>query len=240
MDIGTPLRDLGTVDVAPLIERIKALDESDWRRNTLRQDFFARGAHTATENIIFKHEWHLSASPMGVGHLEDIIWLWCKDKGADPAEFLPILREDTDAWPVFTFPDWTAFRDVLEPLMQQVIARLGRPGGIVTRLALVRLPGGAKILPHVDGHAMAEKAHRLHVSLSSSPSVVYKIDGRKFVMKYGHVYDFNNRVQHSVRNEGRGARINLFIDYYAKPGILVRNPMMDLPPVFAPPTPRTA
>ena len=62
MDIGVPLRDLGRVEVGPLAERVKSLTEDDWQRNTLRQDFFGRGAHTATANILFKHEWHPSAS----------------------------------------------------------------------------------------------------------------------------------------------------------------------------------
>jgi hypothetical protein len=240
MDIGVPLRDLGRVDVGPLVERVRGLEEADWARNTLRQDFLAYGAHSVTQSILFKHEWHQSAARTGIGHFEDIIWSWAKEKGLDPVPFLPILREDTDVWPVYTFPDWTRFRDVLEPLVAQIVGRLGRPGGIVTRLALVRLPAGGRILPHTDSHVMAAKAHRLHVALTASPSVVYKIDGRKFTMQAGHVYDFNNRVRHSVRNEGRVARVNLFVDYYANPGPAVRNPLAELPPIFAPPTPRAA
>ncbi|MFO1067903.1 MAG: aspartyl/asparaginyl beta-hydroxylase domain-containing protein [Geminicoccaceae bacterium] len=200
----------------------------------------AYGAHSATESILFKQEWHLSAAQTSLGHMEDMIWSWAKGKGLDPHAFLPILREETDLWPVYTFPDWLTYRDVLEPLVASCLKLLGKPGGIVTRLALVRLPGGAHIKPHVDGHLMAERAHRLHVSLSRSPSVVYKIDGRKFTMQEGHVYDFNNRVRHSVRNEGRQPRVNLFVDYYPNPGPAIRNPLADLPPVFAPPTPRLA
>jgi hypothetical protein len=100
------------------------------------------------------------------------------------------------------------------------------------------LPGGTKIKPHFDGHTMAAKAHRLHVALGRAPSVIYKIGGRKFTMEASHAYDFNNCVQHSVRNEGRVARINLFVDYYANPGPVIRNPLHDLPPIYAPRTPR--
>jgi hypothetical protein len=238
MDIGVPLRDLGKVDVSPLVERIKALTEEDWQRNTFRQDVLAYGAHSSTEAILFKQEWHLSAAKTSLGHMEDMIWSWAKGKGLDPHPYLPILREDTDFWPVYTFPDWQVHKDVLEPLVNACIRLLGKPRGVVTRLALVRLPGGGHIKPHVDGHDMAARAHRLHVSLSRSPSVVYKIDGRKFTMQEGHVYDFNNRVRHSVRNEGRQSRVNLFVDYYPNPGPVIRNPLNELPPVFAPPTPR--
>ncbi len=134
------------------------------------------------------------------------------------SSYLPVAREDTDLWPVFTMPDFERFRDVLAPVVEQAIAPIKRPGGVVTRLALVRLQAGAHIAPHVDGHAMAEKAHRIHVSLSSTPSVEYKIGGRRFTMLMGHAYDFNNRVRHSVRNKGRRSRVNLFVDYYPNPG----------------------
>lgn len=238
MDIGVPLRDLGRIEIGPLVERVRGLDEADWTRSTLRQDALAFGAHSATQSILMKHEWNLEAANTGVAHLEDIIWSWAKGRGLDPHPFLPIAREETDVAPIFTLPDYRRFADVVEPVVEQCIKRLGRPGGIVTRLALVRLPGGARIKPHFDGHRMAAKAHRLHVSLGAAPSVVYKIGGRKFTMEPGHAYDFNNCVQHSVRNEGRVARINLFVDYYASPGPVIRDPLRDLPPIFAPRTPR--
>jgi hypothetical protein len=238
MDIGVPLRDLGKVEIGPLAERVWALDESEWTRNTLRQDALAFGAHSATQSILLKHEWNLEASTAGLGHLEDIIWSWAKGQGLDPHPFLPIARQETDVAPIFTLPDYLRFKDVVEPLVEQCIQGLGRPGGIVTRLALVRLPGGARIKPHFDGHKMAAKAHRLHVALGAAPSVVYKIGGRKYTMDAGHVYDFNNCLPHSVRNEGRKPRVNLFIDYYANPGPVVLNPLADLPPIFAPRTPR--
>ena len=84
---------------------------------------------------------------------------------------------------------------------------------------------------------MAAKAHRIHVSLSNTPSVTYKIGGRKFTMRMGRAYDFNNRLRHSVRNTGRQARVNLFIDYYANPGLVIRNPFDVSAPLHEKPTP---
>ena len=121
------------------------------------------------------------------------------------SSYLPVAREDTDLWPVFTMPDFERFRDVLAPVVEQAIAPLKRPGGVVTRLALVRLQAGGHIAPHVDGHAMAEKAHRIHVSLSSTPSVEYKIGGRRFTMLMGHAYDFNNRAAPFRAQQGQAA-----------------------------------
>ena len=119
----------------------------------------------------------------------------------------------------------------------KILGYLDQPGGVITRLALVRLRAGAKIDSHIDNHAMAAKAHRIHVSLSDTPSVTYKIDGRKFTMRYGRAYDFNNRVRHSVRNTGRRHRVNIFIDYYANPGLVIHNPLKLSLPLYEKPTP---
>ncbi|WBV45244.1 aspartyl/asparaginyl beta-hydroxylase domain-containing protein [Pseudoroseomonas cervicalis] len=237
MDFGAPLRDLGPVDVSALLEAVAGLTEAEWTGNTFRQEALAAGVHSATDNILMKTEWHPSASGTGLQHFEDLVFVWAKQKGLDPAPYMPIAREDTDLWPVYTMPDWLRFRAVLEPVVRQAIAPLRKPHGVVTRLALVRLRGGATIAPHVDGQPMAARAHRIHVSLSSTPSVEYKIDGRKFTMLKGHAYDFNNRLRHSVRNKGRADRINLFVDYYPDPGLSLRNPLDVSAPRFAPPAP---
>jgi hypothetical protein len=237
MDIGVPLRDLGPVDVSQAVKLVESLTEADWTENTFRQDAVAAKAHAVTDNIMMKTEWHPSASGSGLQHFEDLITVWARAKGHDPEKFLPIGREDTDVWPVYTMPEWERYRGVLEALVNQAIAPLRTPYGIITRLALVRLRAGADIAPHTDGHAMAAVAHRIHVSLSSTPSVEYKIGGRKFTMLMGHAYDFNNRVRHSVRNKGKRHRVNLFIDYYPKPGMIVRNPLDVSAPLYARPTP---
>lgn len=238
MDIGVPLRDLGPIDVTALLKRVQTLTEADWTGNTFRQDAVAGGPHAVTDNIMIKTEWHPSASTSGVHHFEDLVYVWAKTKGLDPEPLLPVAREDTDVWPVFTMPEWLLYKDVLAPVIEQAIAPLKTPRGVITRLALVRLRGGAQIAPHVDAHAMAARAHRIHVSLSSTPTVEYKIDGRKFTMAMGRAYDFNNRVRHSVRNKGKNNRINLFVDYYPNPSVVIRNPLDVSTPVYARATPR--
>ena len=112
-------------------------------------------------------------------------------------------------------------------LVEQAVGHIKTANGIVIRIALVALPGGAEILPHADGHPFARVAHRLHVPLTGSKTVRYRIGKQKFFMKPGRVYDFNNRWRHSVKNTGASRRVNLFIDYYADPKLFV-------PPVMGP------
>ena len=232
MDIGVPYRDW-PVDVTAARAAVEALPADAWQRNTFRQDVLADGAHNASQAILFKHEWHPSASTSGLQHFEDLVYAWANEKGVDPEPYMPILREDTDVWPIYTLPDWREYEPALGPLVEEAIAPVKTNTGIVTRLALVKLPAGHKVAPHIDGQIMAEKAHRIHVPLSPSPTVEYKIGGKKFTMKMGRAYDFNNRWQHSVRNKGKRDRINLFIDYYPNPGVAVYNPLKDLGPVYA-------
>jgi hypothetical protein len=157
--------------------------------------------------------------------LEDLVQHWATVRGQDANLFMPIDREETDLGPVYTFPDWNDWRDILSPIVAETIASLRTPHGVVTRLALVRLHPGLRIDPHIDGQPMAARAHRIHVAIDGNLGVRYKIGGRNIAMKPGRAYDFNNRLRHSVRHMGRKPRINLFVDYYPNPGIAITNPL---------------
>ncbi|WP_207476992.1 aspartyl/asparaginyl beta-hydroxylase domain-containing protein [Arenibaculum pallidiluteum] len=232
MDIGVPYRDLGSIDLEPLLSYVEGLSEEDWSRNPLRQELFADGAHSVTQAIVFKHEWHPGANSVHYAYVEDLIHAWGLQKGIDPSPFMPLEREDTDLGPVYAYPDWFALRAVVEPVVERAIAKLRTPHGVVTRVALVRLQPGGKVKPHVDGQPMAARAHRLHIPLIVPPNVVYLVGERKFSMVRGHVYDFNNRWKHAVRHEGKRPRVNLFVDYYPNPGLAIR-PFHELGPMFA-------
>jgi hypothetical protein len=60
MDIGVPLRDLGPLDVANLVDVVNGLSEANWTANTFRQDALASSVHSATDNILMTTEWHHS------------------------------------------------------------------------------------------------------------------------------------------------------------------------------------
>ena len=171
MDIGMPFRDLGRVDVAAAVARVADISDQQWAHNTFRQDVLADNLHSATRAILFRHEWIRWDNPWHVNTIEELIDLWAARKGVSPEPFVPIERIETDMGPVYTFAEWLAYKDILQPVVDAAIASLRTARGIVTRLALVWLKPGAVIPPHVDGQIMAHRAHRLHVPLIVPPGV---------------------------------------------------------------------
>jgi hypothetical protein len=221
MDIGVPYRELGAVDVKAASDFVAALPDDAWARNTFRQEVLADKVHAATQTIILRHEWIRDENPWGVHELGDLVRDWAGPKGIDPTPFLPVSKEETAMGPIYTFREWEEFRAVLEPVIEQTIRPLRTPRGLIVRIALVALNPRSEILPHIDGQPFAHVCHRLHVPLLGAGDVRYKIAKKKFAMRPGRIYDFNNRVPHSVKNAGGARRVNLFVDYFPDPPFYV-------------------
>lgn len=224
MDIQVPFKLLGEVDVAALAAFVDQLPEEAWTANKFRQEVLADGVHSVTNAILFRHEWDRWRNPWRMVEISELIEKWASDTGRDPAPFMPVAKEETDIGPVYTFPEWPQFEPVIQPVVDQVLKIMKYEHSVVTRLALVRLEAGGHIAPHIDGQPMAMKAHRLHIPLSNAEGVEYKVDGKKFKMRKGRMYDFNNRKRHSVRNLTKRPRVNLFVDVYPASGIHVPPP----------------
>jgi hypothetical protein len=221
MDIGVPFRDLGAIDVTAAAHFVADLPDDAWTRNTFRQEMLADKVHAATQTIILRHEWVRDENPWGAHELSDLVRDWARPKGVDPAPFLPIAKDETAMGPVYTFREWDEYRPVLASLVEQAIRPVHTERGVIVRIALVALNPRAEILPHIDGQPYAAVCHRLHVPLTGAGDVRYKIAKKKFSMRPGRVYDFNNRVTHSVKNAGDSRRVNLFVDYWPDPPFYV-------------------
>jgi hypothetical protein len=120
---------------------------------------------------------------------------------------------------------WESLHSALQPFIDAALAHFP-PGGIVTRIQLARMQPGAEIKPHVDHSSMLIASHRLHIPLTTSGDVIFKIDGKPATMTVGNLYELNNRVRHSVVNSGTADRIHLIVDYLP--------PAHNLPTAFAP------
>lgn len=121
-----------------------------------------------------------------------------------------------DAWPNYTvsrMPGWARLAAIAAPLMDEIIARCYRPGGVILRAMAAKLKAGGRIAPHVDALPSFRAGHRIHAPLTTGPGVRFTIDGRPCPMQVGRWYEINNQLPHSVLNAGTEDRINFIFDY---------------------------
>ena len=57
MNIHTPLRLLGQVDISKLLATLPIPTDSLWEQGSFRNEELAKGPHDNTRNIIRRHEW---------------------------------------------------------------------------------------------------------------------------------------------------------------------------------------
>ncbi len=110
------------------------------------------------------------------------------------------------------YAGWDVLHAELESLVNDAISHYP-VGGVITRIQLARLKPGAEIKPHVDQSQMLIAVHRLHLPLITNEHVTFTIDGSTTTMAAGKLYELNNRLRHSVVNNGTADRIHLIIDY---------------------------
>eukprot|EP00798_Chlamydomonas_sp_ICE-L_P030168 gene30168-35148_t len=145
-----------------------------------------------------------------------------------------LVFSDQMAEHAYRFPYYEYFRDVLEPLILEILG----PGGLtrVVRMQFARMPPGGVIHLHPDGGGFAHKAHRIHVPIFTNPNVSFQIcpklvqrckeqglplgehritetsDCVEVPMEEGIVSEINNVVAHRVLNNGDEARFHLVPD----------------------------
>ena len=227
MDIGVAYRELARVDISDLQAEVLALTDEDWNARPIRRASLAgSSAHYSADSIVLRHEWIPSYSKRGFQSLQDSLLDWARRNKRDGRSLLPVMEERNSETSVFTFPDWFRWQRALFPIISAVLRPIATPNGVLTRALFVRLPVGAVINPHIDGQAVAAKAHRIHVCISDCPKCFYTIRDETFTMTPGVAYDFNNRWQHAVHNAGDTPRINLMLEYLPNPEWVFPAPLM--------------
>lgn len=97
-----------------------------------------------------------------------------------------------------------------------LVERLG--GGTISRLMLVDLPAGAKVLPHRDIAPIITEPRRCHVPVETNDRVSFVIDGVDHHLAAGQAYEVDNTRQHSVANRGDTRRVHLICDVMPQRG----------------------
>ena len=124
---------------------------------------------------------------------------------------------DQSAQACFFFPWWHEWKDVLQPILDEILGWYGVPPGEfaqrAVRLQLARMAPGGKILKHSDKGGWATGLHRIHIPVITNPDVQFLMtaddQGNFFPLHVapGDVFEINNVIPHQARRRaGRSAR----------------------------------
>jgi hypothetical protein len=150
--------------------------------------------------------------------------VWAAENAAKPNKFEVL---DTTQHIVFRFvdspldwrashdrPAWAAWRERLRPVLAQAVGDYGYSRGVFPRVMLARMSAGGVIHPHIDANPAAKWPHKIHVPLTTNPSVISFFGGAERHFPVGEAVEVDNLGPHWVRNEGETDRIHLIFEYY--------------------------
>jgi hypothetical protein len=95
------------------------------------------------------------------------------------------------------------------PYLMQVLHSIGATWG---RTRLMRLSGHAEVSPHVDVNYYWREHHRVHVPITTQPTVRFICGGDEINMAEGECWIFDTWRLHHVINDATQARIHLVAD----------------------------
>jgi len=87
-----------------------------------------------------------------------------------------------------------------------------RVGGIVVHSEIVSMNPKSRIRVHKDRGDMLYLARRFHIPLKTNEQAFFTVEGEKFHLSEGKLYELNNVKYHGVRNDSNESRIHLIID----------------------------
>lgn len=119
-------------------------------------------------------------------------------------------------WPnmqIIRHKEWDLLSDILEPLIQKIIANNYEGAGTVIQVMIANLKAGGEISRHYDSAPHLNISHRIHAPLKTNPKVRFLIDDIRYEMKVGQAYEINNQREHEVYNDSDEDRYHLIFDY---------------------------
>ncbi|KXZ44217.1 hypothetical protein GPECTOR_71g578 [Gonium pectorale] len=148
-------------------------------------------------------------------------------------EALYMVFSDQSTENVYRFPYYEYFKDVVEPLIEQIVGK--EDMNKVVRLQFARMKPGSEIKAHKDMGGYARFAHRIHLPVITHPNVSFLVcpnmerqraqrrmaagegDCAQIPMEAGMVFELNNRVLHKVLNRSQVKRVQLVVDVAETP-----------------------
>lgn len=133
---------------------------------------------------------------------------------------IPIIYDDnffvTNFTPVYT-ENFSLFEKELANISDSIKLFLNGEG-YVLRAMLVKLLKKRSIPTHIDSaNETLKKSKRIHIPIVTNPECIFTVGDDSINMKVGEIWEMNNdKMQHSVHNNGDEDRIHLIVDWVEK------------------------
>ena len=110
---------------------------------------------------------------------------------------------------------WLKYQEYIVPLINHIFGE--NKIKHIARLQFALLRKGEEVKMHTDQNIWAKKYHRIHICLQTNDKVdfIFKLNNKivKEKINYSEVIEFNNKIPHSVINNGDSDRIHIILDY---------------------------
>lgn len=113
-----------------------------------------------------------------------------------------------------TFKEWDEWEGVVESVLKQVYPLFNNP--FLNKCMIANVRPGKQIPEHTDAAQSFTFSHRLHIPLVTNKDAVITVNGEDINMEVGTCYEVNNKLLHSVINNGNSDRIHLLFDIYER------------------------
>ena len=134
---------------------------------------------------------------------------------------IPIIFDkrfmNTNYNPIFT--ENYEFFEVELNRISEIISEKTNGKGYLLRAMLVKLFKNSEIPKHVDiANETFKYSRRIHIPIETNPDCIFTVGNESINMKEGEIWEMNNdKLEHSVVNNGYEDRVHLIIDCCEKP-----------------------
>ena len=104
--------------------------------------------------------------------------------------------------------------EVALPIVDEVLTHF--PDLVPIRGEIVNLLPGRELTLHVDVFWFHKHSKRIHVPIYTNIDCVQIFEDREIHLSVGNIYEINNRILHSARNNGKEPRFHLILDLIDK------------------------
>ena len=109
---------------------------------------------------------------------------------------------------------WPEWREVLEPIIDEVTGQYNFKSGKTARIMLANICAGGEIGMHIDLNPAADVPHKIHVPIKTDELAEFIEEESSYYLKRGFAYEVNNKIAHGVKNNSVNERIHLIFDYF--------------------------